>query len=208
MTPVLRYLKNSYHKKNKHRYLVWTGIPPSTNDDVVSVTHSTLGRFCRLCWSPIQTQRWPSSPARLPRLWSCVRSQWTPGRSAGRRSVNEHIIIIIIIRVSSERVWAQIVLIERDVPAAARRWPTLLCVDLYTLQTAPHHLIPWSRTQQITATSLIEQNSGPSAFWESERVLTLHWMWILFSSFHISVCRDCPGYTGFTKRTWNTDRGY
>ncbi len=30
MTPVLRYFKNSYHKKNKHRYSVWTGIPPST----------------------------------------------------------------------------------------------------------------------------------------------------------------------------------
>ncbi len=31
MTPVLRYFKNSYRKKNKHRYSVWTGIPPSTN---------------------------------------------------------------------------------------------------------------------------------------------------------------------------------
>ncbi len=30
MTPVLRYFKNSYRKKNKHRYSVWTGIPPST----------------------------------------------------------------------------------------------------------------------------------------------------------------------------------
>ncbi len=30
MTPVLRYYKNLYHKKNKHRYLVWTGIPSST----------------------------------------------------------------------------------------------------------------------------------------------------------------------------------
>ncbi len=29
--PVLRYLKNWYHKKNKHRYSVWTSIPPSTN---------------------------------------------------------------------------------------------------------------------------------------------------------------------------------
>ncbi len=31
MTPVLWYLKNVYHKKNKHRYSVWTGIPPSTS---------------------------------------------------------------------------------------------------------------------------------------------------------------------------------
>ncbi len=30
MTPVLRYYKNLYHKKNKHRYSVWTGIPSST----------------------------------------------------------------------------------------------------------------------------------------------------------------------------------
>ncbi len=30
MTPVLRYFKNSYRKKNKHRYSVWTGIPPSS----------------------------------------------------------------------------------------------------------------------------------------------------------------------------------
>ncbi len=33
MTPVLRYFKNSYRKKNKHRYPVWTGIPPSTRAD-------------------------------------------------------------------------------------------------------------------------------------------------------------------------------
>ncbi len=31
MTPVLRYFKNSYRKKNKHRYSVWTGIPPSSS---------------------------------------------------------------------------------------------------------------------------------------------------------------------------------
>ncbi len=31
MTPVLRYFKNSYRKKKKHRYSVWTGIPPSSS---------------------------------------------------------------------------------------------------------------------------------------------------------------------------------
>lgn len=34
------------------------------------------------------------------------------------------------------------------------------------------------------------------------KILTLHWMWILLPSFHISVCSDWPGITGFTKRTW------
>lgn len=33
-------------------------------------------------------------------------------------------------------------------------------------------------------------------------ILTLHWIWILLPSFHISVCRHWPGSTGFTKRTW------
>lgn len=30
-TPVLRYMKVFYRKKNKYRYSVWTGLPPSTN---------------------------------------------------------------------------------------------------------------------------------------------------------------------------------
>ncbi len=41
--PVLRYFKNSYHKKNKHRYSVWTGILPSTRfNDVNDVRTCTF----------------------------------------------------------------------------------------------------------------------------------------------------------------------
>ncbi len=42
MTPVLRYFKNSYRKKNKHRYSVWTGIPPSSTlrDQIEACTNA------------------------------------------------------------------------------------------------------------------------------------------------------------------------
>ncbi len=42
MTPVLRYFKNSYRKKNKHRYSVWTGIPPSTNCIILLVFYPSI----------------------------------------------------------------------------------------------------------------------------------------------------------------------
>lgn len=63
-TPVLRYMKIFYHKKNKYRYLVWTGLPPSTNlsfflkkiviisslwSDVVMVLCFAQSVTCR-CW--------------------------------------------------------------------------------------------------------------------------------------------------------------
>lgn len=38
-------------------------------------------------------------------------------------------------------------------------------------------------------------------------ILTLHWKWTLFFSFHISVCRDWPGNTGFTNRTYQKKKG-
>ncbi len=44
MTPVLRYFKNSYRKKNKHRYSVWTGIPPSSITDIHKASPLTAER--------------------------------------------------------------------------------------------------------------------------------------------------------------------
>ncbi len=60
MTPVLRYFKNEYHKKNKNRYSLWTGIPPRTRGvskvlNMVIFLTQTLG-FKRLLLTP----------------WSCV----------------------------------------------------------------------------------------------------------------------------------------
>ncbi len=80
MTPVLRYFKNSYRKKNKHRYSVWTGIPPSSR-----CTHTG-------CFEPCPSVSEPQSPVRLTNVivpgsfsrpwlgckrWTRVRFSWT-----------------------------------------------------------------------------------------------------------------------------------
>ncbi len=77
MTPVLRYFQNSYRKKNKHRYSVWTGIPPSS-------THSTYKEgfllrnvhdvFVRDCHTPAFILEWPDGETR-PSLFGCRSSQ-------------------------------------------------------------------------------------------------------------------------------------
>ncbi len=67
MTPVLRYFKNSYRKKNKHRYSVWTGIPPSSTiyynqiksnhfkSLLLSHHHSTSALVSEILMSVLQT---------------------------------------------------------------------------------------------------------------------------------------------------------
>lgn len=107
-------------------------------------------------------------------------------------------------------------------PPAGRGWRSSLWrrVNPCTLQTAQRLLFPWPRKPEQITTSRIKQphvaiTMTPAAVLFENRAklphgilgdcsLTLHWKWILLPSFHISVCRDCPGYTGFTKRTCTT----
>jgi len=62
------------------------------------------------------------------------------------------------------------------------------CAWWATFFASPH------TTSLLTNTSFSKAHNG-------EHVLTLVWKWILFPSFHISVCKVCPGKTGFAKRT-------